>query len=51
MTDTKTENKQRSDAPQSESVFARIRRQVLEREQAEAARQELLRQFKIEGKR
>jgi hypothetical protein len=45
---TKAENKQRSDE-KSESIFARIRRQVAEREQAEAARREQLRQFKIEG--
>ncbi len=50
MTDTKAESKQRSDEKPSESIFARIRRQVEERERAEAARREQLRQFKIEGK-
>ncbi len=50
MTDTKAGNEQRSDG-KNESVFARIRREVLERERAEAARKEKLREFGREGKK
>jgi hypothetical protein len=49
MSDSTKTEKQRSDE-KSESVFARIRRQVEEREQAEAARKERLREFSVEGK-